>query len=82
MHQQSVALASCTIAHWLGLLHKGQMEAAADGVGRQAIVVSADIAEYALGSTGEPTQGAGAVAMLVESEAKLLEVFLIECGHF
>jgi hydroxymethylglutaryl-CoA synthase len=53
---------------------------AADGAGRQAIVVSADIAEYALGSTGEPTQGAGAVAMLVESEARLLEVDLAAGG--
>jgi len=49
---------------------------ASDGVGRQAVVVSADIAEYALGSTGEPTQGAGAVAMLVDDEARLLEVDL------
>ena len=31
-----------------------------------AIVVSADVAEYERGSTGEQTQGAGAVAMLVE----------------
>lgn len=53
---------------------------AADGAGRQAIVISADIAEYALGSTGEPTQGAGAVAMLVESEARLLEVNLSAGG--
>ena len=40
--------------------------AALDGKGRKAIVVTADIAEYARGSTGEPTQGAGAVALLVE----------------
>lgn len=53
---------------------------AADGAGRQAIVVSADIAEYALGSTGEPTQGAGAVAMLVENEARLLEIDLAAGG--
>jgi hydroxymethylglutaryl-CoA synthase len=53
---------------------------AADGAGRQAIVVSADIAEYALGSTGEPTQGAGAVAMLVDGDAKLLEVDLAAGG--
>ena len=45
---------------------------ASDGARRQAIVVSADIAEYARGSSGEPTQGAGAVAMLVEAEPKLL----------
>lgn len=53
---------------------------AADGAGRQAIVVSSDIAEYALGSTGEPTQGAGAVAMLVDGEARLLEVDLAGGG--
>ena len=53
---------------------------AADGAGRQAIVVSSDIAEYALGSTGEPTQGAGAVAMLVDGEARLLEVDLAAGG--
>ena len=47
-----------------------------DGQGRQAIAVSADIAEYARGSSGEPTQGAGAVAMLLESPARLLELDL------
>ncbi|HEY9498736.1 MAG TPA: hypothetical protein VIQ78_06915 [Terrimesophilobacter sp.] len=52
----------------------------ADGAGRQAIVVASDIAEYALGSTGEPTQGAGAVAMLVDGEARLLEVDLAAGG--
>ena len=53
---------------------------ATDGVGRQAIVVCADIAEYALGSSGEPTQGAGAVAILLESGARLLEVDLSASG--
>lgn len=43
---------------------------------RCAIVISADIAEYARGSSGEPTQGAGAVAMLLERDPKLLEVNL------
>ena len=43
---------------------------------RCAIVVSTDIAEYARGSTGEPTQGAGAVAMLVERDPRLLSVNL------
>ena len=45
---------------------------ALDGAGRTAIVVAADIAEYARGSSGEPTQGAGAVAMLLERDPKLL----------
>lgn len=49
---------------------------ACDGRERQAIVVSADIAEYARGSSGEPTQGAGAVAMLLESSPRLLTLDL------
>lgn len=51
-----------------------------DGVGRQAIVVCADIAEYSRGSSGEPTQGAGAVAMLIDNECDLLALELNTCG--
>lgn len=47
---------------------------AADGAGRQAIVVCGDLATYERGSSGEPTQGAGAVAMLVEQRPALLEI--------
>jgi len=53
---------------------------ACDGRDRQAIVVSADIAEYARGSSGEPTQGAGAVAMLLEASPCLLELDLAMAG--
>lgn len=53
---------------------------ALDGEGSQAIVVCADIAEYARGSSGEPTQGAGAVAMLLEENPKLAEVDLLRSG--
>lgn len=53
---------------------------ALDGAGSQAIVVCADIAEYARGSSGEPTQGAGAVAMLLEENPKLAAVDLINSG--
>lgn len=53
---------------------------ATDGAARQAIVVCADIAEYERGSSGEPTQGAGAVAMLLEAEPKLLDVDLARAG--
>ena len=53
---------------------------ALDGAGSQAIVVCADIAEYARGSSGEPTQGAGAVAMLLEEDPKLAVVDLIGSG--
>jgi hydroxymethylglutaryl-CoA synthase len=45
-----------------------------------AIVISADIAKYDLGSSGEPTQGAGAVAMLLEKSPRLLEVEVAACG--
>lgn len=51
-----------------------------DGADRQAIVVAADIAEYDRGSTGEPTQGAGAVAMLVDRDPQLLGLDLRSSG--
>jgi hydroxymethylglutaryl-CoA synthase len=51
-----------------------------DGRERLAIVVSADVAEYERGSSGEQTQGAGAVAMLVEREPKMLAVDLSRSG--
>jgi hydroxymethylglutaryl-CoA synthase len=53
---------------------------ALDGAGGQAIVVCADIAEYARGSSGEPTQGAGAVAMLLEEDPTLAVVDLPGSG--
>ena len=51
-----------------------------DGRGSKAIVVCADIAEYQRGSSGEPTQGAGAIAMLLEEDPKLATVDLINSG--
>jgi len=53
---------------------------ALDGAGGQAIVVCADIAEYARGSSGEPTQGAGAVAMLLEENPTIAVVDLPASG--
>ena len=53
---------------------------ATDGAGRRAIVISADVAEYARGSSGEPTQGAGAVAQLVEERPRLLGIDLREAA--
>ncbi|HET7312981.1 hydroxymethylglutaryl-CoA synthase [Salinisphaera sp.] len=53
---------------------------ATDGADRKAIVVCSDIAEYERGSSGEPTQGAGAVAILLEAEPKLLHVDLAGSG--
>ena len=45
-----------------------------------AVVISADIAEYARGSTGEPTQGAGAVAALLDQHARLATLDLASAG--
>jgi hydroxymethylglutaryl-CoA synthase len=51
-----------------------------DAGDKVAIVVSGDVAEYERGSTGEQTQGAGAVAMLITKNAKLFEVDLAHGG--
>ena len=40
---------------------------------KSAVVIVSDIAKYDLGSTGEYTQGAGAVAMLLNDNPRLLE---------
>jgi len=39
---------------------------------KKVLVIASDIAKYGLQSGGEPTQGAGAVAMLVSAEPKIL----------
>lgn len=44
----------------------------APGTGRMAIVVGADIAKYDLCSSGEYTQGAGAVAVLLREDPRIL----------
>ena len=40
----------------------------------RVLVISSDIARYQLDSPGEPTQGAGAVAMLITADPALLEI--------
>jgi len=42
--------------------------------GRAALVIATDTALYARGDPGEATQGAGAVAMLVDSDPDLVEI--------
>jgi len=42
--------------------------------GRKALVIATDVARYDVGSPGEPTQGAAAVAMLVGEEPRVLEL--------
>jgi len=40
--------------------------------GRKALIIASDIARYGLNTPGEPTQGAGAVAMVVSDNPRLL----------
>ena len=53
---------------------------ALDGQYSKGIVVCSDIAEYERGSSGEQTQGAGAVAFLIEQNPKLLSIDLNRSG--
>ena len=46
-----------------------------------AIVICSDLALYARGSSGEPTQGAGAVAMLVERDPAMASLNLAHTGR-
>ena len=46
----------------------------ASGMDRKALVVAADVARYELGSPAEPTQGAGAVAMVVSRQPRLMRL--------
>jgi hydroxymethylglutaryl-CoA synthase len=41
--------------------------------GKKALIIATDIARYGAGTPGEPTQGAGAVAMLISDQPNLLE---------
>lgn len=53
---------------------------ALDGRDKLAIVVSGDVAKYKMGSSGEATQGSGAVAILLEAKAKLMSLDLMKSG--
>ena len=46
---------------------------AGEAEGKSALVVVSDIAKYDMGSSGEMTQGAGSVVMLLNDEPRLLE---------
>lgn len=44
--------------------------------GRSALVICSDIARYGIATAGEPTQGAGAVAMVISADPALVEIDL------
>lgn len=61
------------------------LQAAIGIVGRapqeRVLVIAADVARYELDSPGEPTQGAGAVAMLVSANPDLVEIEPVSGVH-
>lgn len=65
-----------------GLLGALDWIASGSARGRAALVLCADIARYALGSAGEPTQGAGAVAMIVREDPRLVALEVGMSGSF
>jgi hydroxymethylglutaryl-CoA synthase len=50
--------------------------------GKKALVIGSDIARYGLRTPGEPTQGAGAVALLVSENARLVTFEPDDIGTF
>jgi hydroxymethylglutaryl-CoA synthase len=57
-----------------GLMAAVEWIASGAADGRAALVVCSDIARYGVATAGEPTQGAGAVAMVVAADPALLEL--------
>mgnify|MGYP000573645534 CR=1 FL=1 len=47
-----------------------------------ALIICSDIARYPLGSAGEPTQGAGAVAFIVSERPRLVELEVARTGSY
>ena len=50
--------------------------------GRKALVIATDIASYGLNTAGEPTQGAGAVAMVISEQPRLLAIDMTQIGEY
>src|SRR4030042_5817913 len=57
------ASATCSIINAIGLISAGLIE--------RALVVGTDISKYPIGSAGEPTQGAGAVALIISRNPRI-----------
>lgn len=65
-----------------GLMNALDWIASGSARGRVALIVCSDIARYPLHSAGEPTQGAGAVAMLIRENPRLVELEAGQTGCF
>jgi hydroxymethylglutaryl-CoA synthase len=56
-----------------GLFTASQWTMSGRAASKKALIIATDIARYGAGAPGEPTQGAGAVAMLISDTPELLE---------
>jgi hydroxymethylglutaryl-CoA synthase len=65
----------------LSLLSVSALLAASGRTDESGIVICSDVARYKTHTTAEITQGAGSVALLVESDPKLLELDLTTQGY-
>jgi hydroxymethylglutaryl-CoA synthase len=65
-----------------GLLAALDWIASGSARGRKALIVCTDIARYGLSSPGEPTQGAGAVAMIVSANPRLVALEVGVSGSY
>ena len=77
-YQVQHACAGATMA----LLSVASMLQTSNFPGESGIVMASDIARYDTESTAEITQGAGAVAMLVENSPKLIDLDLSTVGYY
>ena len=66
----------------MALLSVASMLQTSNLPGESGIVMASDIARYDTESTAEITQGAGAVAMLVENSPKLIDLDLSTVGYY
>ncbi len=65
-----------------GLINSVDRIARTNRESEKALVIMTDIAHYGFENSGEPTQGAGAVAMLVERNPKLFSVDTTQNGVY
>lgn len=66
----------------MGLLHAAGFLNMSARIGERALVLSTDISRYPASSSAELTQGAGAVAVLVEHHPRLLEIDIHTIGQY
>src|SRR5579863_1222374 len=65
-----------------GLLAALDWIASGSARGRKALIVCTDIARYQLSTAGEPTQGAGAVALVVSENPRLMALEVGNTGSY